>query len=257
MKEFYVYVHMKPDLTPFYVGKGTGKRAWNLTHRNPWHGSIVKKYGAKNILVEVQACRTEEEAFFRERAAIGALRANGGALCNVTDGGEGTSGWHHSLETKLKIRTANSGRRNAAFNNARHVTPHTEATKKVLKAKTELQFQDSLARLAHSLRIQELWKTAAYQESMKRGNAKRDYEECRRAMHAINLRRKEDPVAQEKYLRALRQACSDPEKARKHAENMRGRIWVHLPTTGASKLVARVDVETLYAVGWKVGRKSF
>lgn len=99
---FVAYVHMKPDLTPFYVGKGSYERAQSLvaSARNVWHGSIVSKYGKDNIIIESIECGSETEAFMRERLIIASLRASGVELCNLTDGGEGPSGVACSEETR-------------------------------------------------------------------------------------------------------------------------------------------------------------
>ncbi len=37
-KKFYIYAHTKKNGTPFYIGKGTSRRAWKNTGRHPlWH----------------------------------------------------------------------------------------------------------------------------------------------------------------------------------------------------------------------------
>lgn len=109
---FCVYVHMKPDLTPFYVGKGRLYRAHKLSPsvRRKWHGHIIAKYGRKNIIVETQICASEKEAFLREKLVIAALRANGVELCNLTDGGEGSAGYKPTQEHIEKIRAKAVGR---------------------------------------------------------------------------------------------------------------------------------------------------
>lgn len=101
---FYVYVHAKPDGTPFYVGKGRLRRARYLGERNAWHRAIVAKYNASNIKITLIACATEEEAFQVERATIARLRADGVQLCNFTCGGEGGS--DPIPETRAKISEA-------------------------------------------------------------------------------------------------------------------------------------------------------
>jgi|WetSurMetagenome_2_1015567.scaffolds.fasta_scaffold75947_2 hypothetical protein len=132
MKTFYTYLHCKPDLTPFYVGKGTLKRCYEIKRsRNQHHQNIVAKYGQENIHVIVFKKDSEESAFKSEIRLIKMLRNAGFELCNKTDGGEGSSGckfppkspeWcaNHSAkmkgrkasaETKAKMSVAQTGRK--------------------------------------------------------------------------------------------------------------------------------------------------
>ncbi len=103
-KQFYVYIHKKPDGIPFYVGKGTGKRASQFSKRTQWHKNIVAKYGKENIIIELVQCVDEKSAFDLERIYIKQLRESGVKLVNLTDGGEGTSGYKPTDETKMKLK---------------------------------------------------------------------------------------------------------------------------------------------------------
>lgn len=108
---FYVYLHCKPDGTPFYVGKGHGKRARKFSSgRNRHHKSVVQKYGADQIGVFIFPCESEEEALQDERRHIADLRAAGYVLANVTDGGDGVSGLRHTTTSKEKMAIAKLGK---------------------------------------------------------------------------------------------------------------------------------------------------
>jgi len=112
----YVYLHYKPDGSPFYVGKGVGKRAYTKYGRNNYWKAVVNKYG---YYVEIlDYFHTETEAHNREMALISTLKSSGFKLCNMTNGGEGTSGRVYTEETKQKIGIKSKGRiHNKGFNN--------------------------------------------------------------------------------------------------------------------------------------------
>lgn len=108
-KQFYTYLHCKPDGVPFYVGKGHGGRAKVLSRRNAHHTNTVRRYGANNIKVYVFYCDSEEQAFLDERHQIRQLRQEGIILANKTDGGEGCSGLIVSAETRAKMSASQTG----------------------------------------------------------------------------------------------------------------------------------------------------
>lgn len=111
MSVFYTYLHCRPDGSPFYVGKGTGRRARQFTkHRNNHYKNIVLKYGRANIQIFVFPCDSEEQAFSDEMHHIAQLRSAGYDLCNMTDGGEGCSGSKRSDETRAKMSVAMLGK---------------------------------------------------------------------------------------------------------------------------------------------------
>ncbi len=105
-KQFYVYLHLRPDMTGvdscFYVGKGTRKRSRDLSTRNPYHKNIVSKFGSQNIVVKRLPCPSESHALKLEAEMIAILRRMGTKLTNVTAGGESPTGYVPTEEAKAR-----------------------------------------------------------------------------------------------------------------------------------------------------------
>ena len=108
---FYVYSYHRNDGTPYYVGKGKGKRAWKHTKRDS-----VSPPESKALINIVEKNLTEIGALAIERRLIRwyGRKDNGtGILRNLTDGGDGACGYKHTEEAKEKIKQANSGKKYA------------------------------------------------------------------------------------------------------------------------------------------------
>jgi hypothetical protein len=102
MTHFYVYEHIRNDTgVCFYVGKGTKQRYTSNAGRSVhWH-NIVNKVEIKHKIIADNL--TEIEALNFEIAVIKAAKKAGINLCNLTDGGEGVSGYKHTQEAIKKI----------------------------------------------------------------------------------------------------------------------------------------------------------
>ena len=110
--QFYVYIHTRNDTgEPFYVGKGKGRRAFTKspTGRSVHCHRVVKKHGRTVVIAE--RFESESDAHSLERYLIASYAAIGHRLVNSTDGGEGTSGYVYSAESKEKMRLAKLGKK--------------------------------------------------------------------------------------------------------------------------------------------------
>ena len=114
LPKFYVYEHWRPDTDVcFYVGKGSGKRAWGSRNRNKFHVNVVKKLTKLGMCVEVRMVASgliEAQAFALEIERIAFWRALGVELVNATLGGEGPSGFKLSSKHKAALLAANIGK---------------------------------------------------------------------------------------------------------------------------------------------------
>ena len=116
MKTFYVYAYVRGKDsatatagTPYYIGKGTGKRAWKH-HKNDAIHAPVDKF---NIVI-LENNLTEIGAFALERRYIkwyGRIDIRSGILRNKTDGGDGTSGRKMTPEQKAKMIKSKTGKK--------------------------------------------------------------------------------------------------------------------------------------------------
>lgn len=107
---FYVYEHIRNDTNKvFYVGKGSGKRAFNTRGRSEYWKRVVNKANGFTVRI-VKDSLEEELAFLVEVERIDQLKRLGVILVNSTIGGEGASGCVRSEETKQKISNLHKGK---------------------------------------------------------------------------------------------------------------------------------------------------
>jgi group I intron endonuclease len=79
-------------------------RSFSVVHR------AIRKYGKENFDYEViQYTDTEIEALDLEQKLIAHMRASGKPAYNVTAGGEGMTGYHHTKNTKQRLSIACRG----------------------------------------------------------------------------------------------------------------------------------------------------
>jgi hypothetical protein len=118
---FYTYAWLREDGTPYYIGKGKGRRAFCNRGRG------CKKPPHDRILI-LKKDLTEEEAFKHEVymiAVFGRKDIGTGILRNMCKGGAGggaMAGKKHSEETREKISRANRG--NLGRSGQKNTTEH-------------------------------------------------------------------------------------------------------------------------------------
>jgi|DEB0MinimDraft_6_1074348.scaffolds.fasta_scaffold103532_2 hypothetical protein len=87
MKEYYTYAYLREDGTPYYVGKGTGRRAY-VKHRRG-KGNFVPVPEENRILI-LKTFNDEESAYRHEEYMIFhyGKEKDGGILINLCEGGK-------------------------------------------------------------------------------------------------------------------------------------------------------------------------
>jgi len=97
---FYVYQYLREDGSPYYIGKGSGRRYLS-------HDRVVSPPTDKTRIQIVKDKLTEAEAFALESQLIlqyGRKDINTGILRNKTNGGEGASGAKRTEEQLANYR---------------------------------------------------------------------------------------------------------------------------------------------------------
>ena len=152
--EYYVYLYLREDGTPYYVGKGKNGRAFR--RRN--YGEVQRPNDECKILFHAKNL-SESDAFMLEKELIakyGRKDNNTGILRNRTDGGDGTSG----AIVKDEIRIKSSERMKVRMN-----TPEMKAWTAAFNTRTKKGKKLSEeARKKMSESGKERWKTYEFSE---------------------------------------------------------------------------------------------
>ena len=113
---FYVYAYLREDGTPYYIGKGSGNRAW-INHRRITKSGKVYFKGIQTPndairIIILETSLTEVGAFALERRYIrwyGRRDTGSGILRNLTSGGEGLTDVIRTDEWCQRISDSLSG----------------------------------------------------------------------------------------------------------------------------------------------------
>lgn len=238
---FVAYVHAKPDTTTasgiFYVGKGLERRARKIVRNessNRHYKHTVAKYGAENILVGSIPCSTETIAFELERGLIKCLRRMGVKLTNMTDGGEGSTGFVMSAKSRKKIGEG-----------SRSNWENPEYREKIVAAQTKAQRNATLTEkklascIANAIKAREVL-TTEKKETAARKNSE------------ASLKNWSDQEFRKATVAAQKAVWTVEKRAKKGVE-IRGRKRM---TNGTEERnVQASEVELLITAGWRLGRK--
>jgi len=116
MNVYYVYAYLRSkDNTPYYIGKGKDDRAYE-DHRILNDDGRIKGVHTpkdKSRIVFLETNLTEIGALALEQRMIrwyGRKDLGEGMLLNKTNGGDGTSGYRHTEESRAKMSAARKGK---------------------------------------------------------------------------------------------------------------------------------------------------
>lgn len=218
-----MYEHWRPDKgLPFYVGKGSGNRAFTIEDRpNRRHGFIYKYLLANGLSPEVRIVFNsldEEAAFYLEKSTISYWRARGIELTNNTDGGEGVSMRTIPAEEKAII-TANISASNKIKWNDTSRSKSSETVKK--------KWEDPLFREKMINSVKDRYKNPEYRtkmqiittKSLHKSRKKRmetfQSEEHKLLVSTNSKRAWQDPNSRKKLLAGLEKARAARQTKRK------------------------------------------
>lgn len=142
MNAFYVYVYFDPRCTPpepIYVGLGRGQRMlWHARRgSNPFLKrkiAHIREEGLEPLIEKMEEGLLFADAALKECeliAKFGRVDLGTGTLCNFTNGGEGTPGFRHRVETLKLFSEQRKGRSQTEAqleaNRSRKQTPEARA----------------------------------------------------------------------------------------------------------------------------------
>jgi hypothetical protein len=228
---YYTYAYLREDRTPYYIGKGKGNRAYKKKRGK------INPPKDKSRIIFLKQNLTEAEAFKHEIYMIdvfGRKDLGTGILHNRTDGGEGSSGWVPSEETRRKISEASKG--------------NTYMLGKTLSEETKRKMSETRKGKTHSE------ETKKKQSEVKKGKTfseehRRNLSEAQKGKTPSEETKKKIGDAQKGEKNHFYDRTHSEETKRKISELTKGRKWWN-DGCGNCKRILECPGD-----GWKLGRK--
>jgi hypothetical protein len=207
----YVYGHYKADTGElFYIGKGTGNRAWVTKTRNSHWERVVFKHGLEIKILYDDL--TEEEAFEKERELIAEIGLNN--LTNLVEGGNG-----NTKEDAIRY-FSNPEFRKKHLDGCRRSAQNPEWRKKNKIAREKLYQDPEYRNKRLEMYNREEW-ILKFQESRER---LKENEEWRKNVDAANKRKASDPEWKLRHKEGVKKRAENPEWRKRHSECLKA-LW--------------------------------
>lgn len=204
-------------MEPCYIGKGHGSRfshhnKMGAKHYNPHLAAIYKKAGQPLPYTILRDGLTEAEAFEIETILIAALGRSDrglGTLANMTDGGDGQTGYRHTDEAKEKNRVASLGNQYAVGH--KWTDEERIARKAVMRGHVVSDAEREATRQRSTGNTYNLGKTRS--------------EETKAKIRAANLGLKRSDETRAKISAAAKARKHSSERRQRHSERMKGNTF--------------------------------
>jgi hypothetical protein len=179
MNNYYTYAYLREDGTPYYIGKGIGRRAYLQLNHNV-------KIPPKDRILILKDGMSNNDANNHERYMIfvlGRKNIGTGILRNLTEGGEGVLGLKQTEESKKKMRKPKS-------------EEHKKKVRDAIKSKWDNGEYDR-----EEWRKRELGKKQSEETILKKTNSLKKYYENNKKVVDEETKRKISAALKEKYVR--------------------------------------------------------
>jgi hypothetical protein len=166
---YYIYIYLDPRKSgqycykdfcflsePMYIGKGKGKRYKEVGSKKRSQLFInkinkIKQSGLEPIVFKLYENLNEKQSFEIEKQLIqeiGRFNLDDGSLLNLTDGGDGISGFIFSKFSKIKMSINNTG-----YNNPFFGKNHSNESKNKIRLNNSRRFVKEETKLKMSISL--------------------------------------------------------------------------------------------------------